>query len=259
MNAGDALDPTIRFSTRVREYIKYRPGYPPGVWEMLRREIGLTESTAVADIGSGTGISAEPLLKQGNIVYCVEPNGEMRAAGEDLLGHYPGFRSVAGTGERTTLPARVVDVVQCAQAFHWLDKAKAAAEFRRICRPGGWVVLMWNDRSRDASRFLAGYDDLLVRYGIDYLKVAHEHSPVTAEELSTLFAGPFALATFPNEQRFDLKGLRGRVASASYAPRPAQPGFVELFDGLGELFRQFNDGGKVRFEYQTKVFYGCLM
>ena len=258
MNAGDALDPTIRFSTRVREYIKYRPGYPPGVWDLLRREIGLTESTAVADMGSGTGISAEPLLKQGNIVYCVEPNGEMRAAAEDLLGGTSA--SAASRGRGSVRRCRRGSSTSCcrAQAFHWLDRAKAAAEFRRICRPGGWVVIMWNDRSRDASPFLKGYDDLLVRYGIDYLKVAHEHSPMTTEQLSALFGGPFAVESFPNEQQFDLKGLRGRVASASYAPRPGQPGFVELFDGLGELFRRNNEKGKVRFEYQTNVFFGQL-
>src|SRR5215207_7721297 len=136
---SDTYDPTARFSTRVKEYVKYRPGYPPAVWDTLRREAGLTQATAVADVGSGTGISAEPLLKEGNIVYCVEPNGEMRAAGEELLGGYGGFRSVAGTGERTTLPPRVVDMVVCAQAFHWFDREKAAAEFKRICRPGGWV------------------------------------------------------------------------------------------------------------------------
>jgi SAM-dependent methyltransferase len=258
MNAGNELDPTIRFSTRVREYIKYRPGYPPAVWDLLRRDAGLTPSTAVADIGSGTGISAEPLLKQGNIVYCVEPNGEMRAAGEDLLGHYVGFRSVAGTGERTTLPPRVVDMVVCAQAFHWFDHATAAAEFKRITRPQGFVVVMWNDRSRKASRFLRGYDELLVRYGIDYLKVAHEHSPMTVEKFEDLFNVPFRLASFANEQQFDLKGLRGRVASASYAPRPGQPGFVQLFDGLGALFKENAQDGRVRFEYQTNVFYGQL-
>src|SRR5687768_9148097 len=134
MNSQEKIDSTKRFSSRVEAYVKYRPGYPPGVMELFRSEMGLTPGSAVADVGSGTGISAEMLLKNGNTVYCVEPNAEMRGAAEKLLGKYPGFRSVAGTGEQTTLPDASVDLVICAQAFHWLDRERAAAEFRRICR-----------------------------------------------------------------------------------------------------------------------------
>lgn len=114
-------DTKARFSSRVDAYVKYRPGYPPGVMALYRGEMGLTPATVVADVGSGTGISAEPLLKDGNTVYCVEPNADMRAAAERILSAYPGFCSVAGSGEHTGLTEGCVDLVICAQAFHWLD------------------------------------------------------------------------------------------------------------------------------------------
>ncbi|HEX8116661.1 MAG TPA: methyltransferase domain-containing protein, partial [Pyrinomonadaceae bacterium] len=74
-------DPTARFSTRVADYIKYRPGYPPAVLRLLERECGLGPDSVVADVGSGTGLLSELFLKNGNRVYGVEPNREMREAG----------------------------------------------------------------------------------------------------------------------------------------------------------------------------------
>jgi ubiquinone/menaquinone biosynthesis C-methylase UbiE len=247
-----------RFSSRVEAYAKYRPGYPPGMYALFRNEMGVAKDSAVADVGSGTGLSAEPLLKDGVTVHCVEPNADMRAAAEAMLGKYPSFRSVDGSGEQTNLPGHAVDLVFCAQAFHWLDHAKATAEFKRICKPGGHVAIVWNKRKTKSSPFLAAYEDLLERYGTDYTKVAHERVALTRDEFSSLFGTPFTLATFENAQRFDLEGLRGRVASSSYTPTAGEKGHAKLFAGLDELFAKFAQEGRVAFEYDTEVFHARL-
>ena len=133
-------DPTQRFSSRVDNYVRYRPGYPPDVLELLKDECGLTPETVVADIASGTGIWTRWLLENGNPVYGVEPNEEMRKAGEAFLQSYPQFTSVAGTAEATTLADHSVDIVTAAQAAHWFDRERARRA--RVCR--GWGV---RDRS----------------------------------------------------------------------------------------------------------------
>src|SRR5579885_3110804 len=130
-------DPTRRFSDRVENYVRYRPHYPDGVLDVLRTETGLTPTAVVADVGSGTGISAKLFLRNGNLVLGVEPNREMREAAERLLSDYPHFTSVAGTAEATTLPDRSVDYAVAAQAFHWFDHDRARHEFARILHPGG--------------------------------------------------------------------------------------------------------------------------
>jgi hypothetical protein len=60
-------EPTDRFSDRVDDYARYRPGYPGGVLEILRREVGLTPHWAVADIGSGTGLSTARGIEAGRV------------------------------------------------------------------------------------------------------------------------------------------------------------------------------------------------
>ena len=117
-----------RFTTRVESYIKYRPGYPAEVLELLRSECGLINEAIVADIGSGTGILSELILKNGNGVFGVEPNEAMRTAAEQLLQGYPGFTSINGSAENTTLPEDSVDLITAGQAFHWFDVPVARRE-----------------------------------------------------------------------------------------------------------------------------------
>lgn len=248
-------DPTARFSDRVANYVRHRPGYPAAVLEILRRETGLAPAHVVADVGSGTGISARLFLEHGNPVFAVEPNAEMRAAAEALLAGRAGFRSVDGTASATGLPDRSVDYVVAAQAFHWFDAAAAAAEWGRILRPGGWRVLLWNTLSTDASPFLRGYEALLREHGTDYAAVNHEDT-VGEDALRTALGAGFRRRSVPNQQRFDFAGLRGRLLSSSYAPAEGHPRHPAMMEALERLFRERSRDGEVVFEYETEVYFG---
>lgn len=249
-----SADSTRRFSDRVENYVKYRPGYPAGVLAILREGTGLTPASLVADVGSGTGISAELFLRAGNPVYGVEPNAAMRAAAEELLCGYPAFRSVDGSAEATTLPDGSVDLVVAGQAFHWFDAAAARAEFARILRPGGRVVLLWNTRRIDTTPFLRAYETLLHEFGTDYREVRHDN--VTHESLARFFFGAFERRTLPNEQRLDLDGLRGRLLSSSYAPNEGHPRHPAMLAALERIFAAHQRNGRVTVEYETEIFLG---
>lgn len=249
-------DPLARFSKRAENYVKYRPGYPAGVIEILASDCGLTETSVIADVGSGTGIWSEMLLKNGNSVFAVEPNAAMRLAAEGLVNEYAQFKSIDATAEATTLEARSVDIVTAAQAFHWFDRARAKREFARILKPGGWVVLIWNERLRDATAFLREYENLLLRYGTDYEKVRHEN--VTSEITEFFAPETVALQTLENVQQFDFASLKGRLLSSSYAPDQDHPNFAAMLRKLEEIFNTNQNDGIVNFEYETKVYYGHL-
>ena len=174
--------PTARFSDRVENYVRYRPGYPPEVLDLLRAECGLQPSHIVADIASGTGVFTRMLLENGNSVFAVEPNTEMRETGMRQLEDHNGLVSVAGTAEETTLGSASVDFVTAAQAAHWFDLARARAEFVRILRPEGWCVLIWNERRTSTTPFLRDYEQLLLTYGTDYKEVRHERTTAVIHE-----------------------------------------------------------------------------
>jgi ubiquinone/menaquinone biosynthesis C-methylase UbiE len=250
-------DSTKRFSSRVENYVKYRPGYPAAILDLLEGECGLTTASAIADIGSGTGILTELFLKHGNRVAAVEPNAEMRTAAERALSHFPGFQSVVGTAEATTLPAQGVDIITASQAFHWFDRVRTRPEFVRILKPDCWLVLIWNDRKTAASPFLKAYEELLQTCATDYSVI--DHKQIDAGVIRAFFEpSAVQLATFPNQQRFDFEGLKGRLLSSSYAPEPGHPKYQPMLENLAAIFRQHEEQGSVTFHYDTLVYYGRL-
>ena len=127
-----SITTTSRFADRVDNYIKYRPHYPQEVYDFLLVEKIIQPDFVIADVGSGTGISAESLLKMNFKVNGIEPNKEMREAAERLLQQYPNFKSVNATAESTTLPDASVNTIIVGQAFHWFDRTKTKKEFKRI-------------------------------------------------------------------------------------------------------------------------------
>jgi ubiquinone/menaquinone biosynthesis C-methylase UbiE len=250
-------DSTRRFSSRVDNYSKYRPSYPPEVVALLAAECGLTPGGLVADIGAGTGLLAELFLKNGNHVLGVEPNREMREAGERLLSDYPHFTSIDGTAEATTLADKSVDIITAGQAFHWFDQEKSRAEFARILRPGGWVALVWNERRIDSTPFLAAYEQLLRTYSSEYETLNHRQ--IDQQTIAAFFkAGTFGSQTFENRQIFDFEGVKGRLLSSSYTPEPGQPTYQAMLDELAAIVRTHQIDQTVAFEYDTNVYYGQL-
>ncbi len=215
--------------------------------------MGLTKSSVIADIGSGTGISSRLFLESGNVVYGVEPNEGMRNAAERMLTEFANFKSVAGTAENTNLPNGSVDFVVAAQAFHWFETRATRNEFERILKEDGHIVLIWNERQLDTTPFLREYERLLLRFAKDYEKVRHEN--VTKERIERLFQRPFAERIFANTQEFDFEGLKGRLLSASYMPAETEPAAGPMLAELRQLFARHAENDKIEVLYDTRVFY----
>ena len=250
-------DAKTRFSDRVEDYIKYRPRYQREVLEALQQACGLLPSHLIADIGCGTGFSAELFLENGNRVIGIEPNREMREAGEACLASYPNFEMRDGSAENTGLDSHSIDFVLAGQAFHWFPLAESRAEFTRILKPGGWVVLIWHDRSPDATPFLRAYEGFLHRHAVDYNEVMHR-AVANADVLGRFFAPqPVKLVSLKAEQHFDFDGLRGRLLSSSYVPREGEKAEAMLRE-LPSLFSTYARDGHVAFHYETKIYYGHL-
>jgi SAM-dependent methyltransferase len=251
-----AANATSRFSDRVENYVRYRPGYPCDVLRVLESICGLASHDGIADIASGTGIWSRMLLENGNPVFGVEPNAEMRQAGERLLAGFPKFTSVGGTAEATTLPDKSVDFVTAAQAAHWFDRARARREFVRILKPGGWLVLLWNERLTDSTAFLRDYEQLLLTFGTDYEDVRHER---TTDAVNEFFdPAPYQEKVFEMRQDFDYAGLEGRLLSSSYAPGPGHPKHTPMLRELRRIFDLHLAAGRVTFEYKTRLYFGRL-
>ena len=249
------MDSKERFSSRVENYIKYRPEYPVEIIKFLSKEIKFTPKWNIADIGSGTGILSKLFLENGNFVFGVEPNNEMRKAGEQQLKKFPQFNSINGSAENTDLKANSIDLISAGQAFHWFNLEKSKKEFQRILKKNGYVLLIWNSRKTNYSRFLKEYEKLLINYSPDYKLVDHKN---INENILNKFFYKYKSKILSNYQIFDFKELKGRLASSSYAPLPDHPNYKPMIKELKSLFNQNEIEGRVKFDYDTELYYGIL-
>lgn len=256
--------PTQRFSSRVENYVQFRPSYPQALLADLESLDALTPDSVVVDVGAGTGLLTKLFLDHGNRVLGVEPNAPMRAAGQAFLKDYPRFTSIDGTAEHTTLPASSFDLVVAGQAFHWFDASRARDEFRRILHLPAWTALIWNERDLAASEFQAGYERLIQTFANDYQQV--DHKRITPALLADFFGGPespdpaagYRLFRYRNDLRLTPDQVKGRWLSASYAPSPGQPRHQEALAALDTLIAAHLHEGRITFAHETKMYVGPL-
>ena len=252
------MEPKKRFSSRADNYSKFRPSYPEEIISFLEAEEVLYKDSIIADIGSGTGILTELFLKNGNVVFGIEPNIEMRIAAEFNLNKYQNFHNIDGSAESTNMEDNNVNIITVGQAFHWFDQSKARKEFKRILKPEGFVVIVWNNRKRSGSKFLEAYEDLLLTYGTDYRKISDIQ--INFEQFYGIGKNSegHLREVFENYQLLNFPGLKGRLLSTSYAPLDDHPNYYNMITDLEKIFQDNNQNGLVRFDYETEVYCGRL-
>lgn len=247
-----------RFSRVADNYARYRPRYSAELIPFLSSACGLKPDHKVADIGCGTGLLAESFLENGNIVYGVEPNDNMRAWAEKRLGSNPLFNSIVGTAEDTTLESGSVNFVTAGQAFHWFNHVPAKEEFRRILVPDGWLVLAWNwVNYSHATEFLTVFKHFWQKY-LDPRPIPEK--PKRPEYIDRFFGeGNLQEEFLNNYQENDWETLRGWILSASTSPKPDDSQYPYLLADLEDLFGRYQENGLVTITYRTIVVYGRLV
>jgi SAM-dependent methyltransferase len=244
-------DNTERFTGRAEDYELYRQRYPAEeVLGRLRAWCGLGPDWLVADVGAGTGMLAEVFLEGGNRVLAIEPNVDMRAACDRLRARWPRLEVIDATAEDTGLREGSIDMVAAGRSFHWFDKQRAPAEFRRILKvkPGGWVALVSQGRAHVASEpkvreQISAFERLLTEHGTDYKYMRSGYR--VHDNLQEVF-GPDAelhRARLPGTQQLDWPGFRGQMMSLSVVPREDHPNYAAFQRELRAYFDRHADDG----------------
>ncbi len=245
-----------RFDGKSNIYAKYRPSYPIESLDFIFNELGVDSTSVIADIGSGTGIFTKLLLERGNTVYAVEPNGDMRAKAENDLCKYAKFHSVNGSAEKTTLTDNSVDCITVAQAFHWFNVEEFKKECKRILKPQGKVILVWN--SRDEEHIINKENE---RINKEFCQKFNGFSggisgPMKNQSILAFFNGEYKTKNFENFIQFDKDGFIGRNLSSSYAPKENDKNYKEYIKALEDMFDKFSENGIMNCPHYTKYYYG---
>jgi SAM-dependent methyltransferase len=249
-------DPTTRFTGLAETYAQFRPSYPAHAVDFVIARCALGSSSLLVDVGCGTGIASRLFAERGVAVIGVEPNTDMRChaarTSQADQGGQPTVTYHEGRAEATGLPSASADTVLSAQAFHWFEPASTLAEFHRILKPGGWVVLMWNERDeRDPATATFG-DVIRTARGAAEAESGRHARAGNALRLSRLFSSAEQVA-FHNQQSLNEEGWIGRAFSASYAPR--EHAEREAWrERLKAAFDQVQQGGTASLRYKTSIY-----
>ena len=244
-----------RFDGKGEIYSKYRPSYPIELIDYLYITVGMEHGDIIADIGSGTGILTKLLLEKGSRLYAVEPNEDMRAVAERELCRFENYIPVAGAAEGTGLFEQSVDFIIAAQAFHWFDQKHFTKECRRILKPGGKIVLVWN--YGDVESGIVSENDAINRmYCPEYKGSSGGANSVIGNGFSDFFIGDYSTKVFENAARLDEDHFVGRNLSSSYAPRKGEENYEAYVKTLRELFGKYCDGSYVEYPYLTHCYVG---
>ncbi len=251
-----SIEPTKRFSDRAEYYAKSRPLYPKEVLTVLKSKASFDRSKVVADIGSGTGILTKLFLDNGNTVYGVEPNIDMRMVAESNLIAYENFESVEGMAERTTLPPKSIDLITVGQAFHWFDLGKTKKEFKRILKKGGYVAILYYSRS-EKTELSKDYEKIVKKYGRNFARVRETDGRVFGR-----FFGKDKYKKYEfwaaSVRRLDLDGFISRFLSASYMPKSSERSYKPMIRDIKRIFDKNEKNGVVSMSYDVVLYLGKL-
>ena len=245
------MDNSKKFDGRSAVYSVARPHYAEQLFEMLSIEYGFC-GKPIADIGSGTGLFTEGLLKYGNTVYAVEPNNEMRLCAEEYLGRHSSFVSVRGDASHTGLKSSSVYAVTAAQAFHWFEPASFREECERIMY-GKYIVLSYNSRAEAPIH--------------DAVKAVNRalcpsfkgfQGAITTELLSDFFDGRYELKVFCNDMEMDEDTFVKRNLSSSYAPKVGEQNYERYVSEIKNMFARYSSGGVLKYPQVSKAYIGTI-
>jgi SAM-dependent methyltransferase len=242
-----------RFTGLASSYAAYRPSYPTDAVEFIIRHCELNHASTLVDVGAGTGISSRLFAERGIPVIAIEPNTEMRRKGasEEPSTGAANITFRGGSAEATGLAAESADAVLAAQAFHWFQAETALSEFHRILKPGGWLVLLWNERD-ETDPFTAAYGDV-IRTAPDTAAVEGPRGQAGEVLLTHRLFCEAERVTFANQQVLDEEGVLGRAFSASYAPLDPREA-ATFAESLRRVFGEYQRDGSVALRYLTSVY-----
>ncbi len=246
-----------KFTDKALNYKKFRPSYPKELFSYLIAENIISSESCTADIGAGTGIFTALTAPHVMEIIAVEPNAKMMESCAEHCRNLTNVKYMQQSAENTKIEKSSIDTITCAQAFHWFDREKVKTEFKRILKPEGHAVLVWNSRVPDSD--VSKKSSELFTSICPEFKGFSGGAGTLPEEYNDFFRnGKCAYTSFSNYRFETLESFIGSSLSASYAPQENNPKYKDFILGLTEIFNSLSINEVLTIPNLTHCFAGKL-
>lgn len=247
------------FHRKAKLYAKYRPQYSKKYFKYLQGKLQINKCSTVADIGAGTGIHTKALAQIAGKLFAVEPDIEMLTECHDQLGSCSTVEIVHQTAENTGLPDACVDYITVAQAFHLFDAQKCIKEFRRILRPHGTLILVWNSKENNNDLFFEN-EMVIKKYCSYYSRDIHARtfSKESYKKYFTKTSYNYVSFHCDSTEFLDKQTFIMRTMSASYAITDENLNYNAMIEDLGYVFDRYAKNGFVEVPQSTVIYHGTI-
>ncbi len=224
----------IDFGKTASDYGTFRAGFPEALYDRLA-DFGIGETgQRLLDLGAGTGCLGRGFARAGCAVTGLDPSEAMIDEARRLDSE-AGVTTdyVTAHAEHTGFPDHAFDVVTAGQCWHWFDRSAAAAEARRLLKPGGALVIAHFDWIPLAGNLAEATERLIERHNPDWTKGGGAGMP--REWLADVAIAGFQTIesfSFDVHTPYSHQAWRGRVRASAGVGASLAPDAVERFDGL---------------------------
>lgn len=249
----------ILFNEKAALYAKSRPSYSDHVIEYMTEKLNLNVFDIGADIGAGTGQLTKLLANKFNSVYAIEPNFSMLKECKKNLSSYTNIIYECCKAESTNLKEHILDYITVAQAFHLFYNKKTFLEFKRILKPNGKLMIVFNMKNHRSDFFLEN-ERVLLQYCPLYKREFHatEFKSDTFEDFFSKSSYHFCVYKNDNTEFLDCNTFVDRTLSASYSITPESPSYEAYIHGLQNVYKRFAVNNKIKMELSTVIYSGTL-
>lgn len=248
------------FDNKAALYAANRPSYSTHILKYLQEDLRLSSTALGADIGCGTGQLTKILAGYFEMLYAVEPNNSMMKECQKHLFDYKNIHYICHSAENTEIDDNKLDYITVAQAFHLFHNTETLQELKRILKPDGYLIIIYNMKDHSTELFLKN-EEVLLKHCPLYRRDFHA-TEFKYDSFQDCFTDDsYQYCYFPNDntEYLDCNTFINRTLSASYAIQRENPDFPIFVQELEAVFADFSVNNRVKMELSTVMYSGRLM